>query len=129
MDYKSKKEKIWSAINKYTLACGGDPTKNTLSSEKISSIIEIDSLLSVLDEESGRGLKSIRYQVFISGEPMIEFDSIVSAIDYAARHVYQSSDRWEESTKSLKEGNKIYYCYGTKEVEITPVFMGLGYFK
>jgi hypothetical protein len=56
--------------------------------------------------------------VLVTDEPMQSFTSVVSAIDYAARHVYLPVEKGRACCKALNEGRPYAYSYGFKEVEI-----------
>jgi len=64
---------------------------------------------------------SIRYKVVVTGEPMQDFTDYMSAIDYAARHVYLPPEKGIAALNALKRGVDFSYSYGFKEAHLTPV--------
>lgn len=63
----------------------------------------------------------IRYQVFVTNQPMQDFTVISSAIDYATRHVYLSWENGQLAIQALLEGKPFNYSYGMFSVDIIPV--------
>lgn len=61
----------------------------------------------------------MRYQVLVVGEPMQDFVDYMSAIDYAARHVYLAPEKGIAALNALKKGANFSYRYGFKEVHFT----------
>ena len=63
----------------------------------------------------------MRYQVLVTNEPMQDFTCIVSAIDYASRHVYLEWDNGILAIETLENGKDFTYSYGFKEVLISVI--------
>lgn len=63
----------------------------------------------------------MRYQVQVLNDSLKEFDSIESALDYAARHVYLPWEQGQLALTRLKSGITYSYSYGFLSADIIPI--------
>lgn len=51
------KVKLWDAINDYVIACGGDPSKRTVSTKRMNAVVEVERVVDEIAKAASGGEK------------------------------------------------------------------------